>query len=77
MSVKTQLPAVEQEWHDDLMVAAVRFFEEDDEGFEAFVNWFNSFVKGRYENASEFELWKFHGAPFGAGPAGWWRRSAK
>ena len=77
MQTKTQLPVVEQEWHDDLMVAAARFFEEDPEGFEAFCNWFTPFVKGRYLNSAEFDLWEFHGSPFGAGPAGWWSRSAK
>ena len=77
MQTKTQLPAIAQEWHDDLMVAAARFFEEDPDGFPAFCEWFTSYVKGRYENDSEFEYWNYHGHPFAGGFGHWWARSAK
>lgn len=77
MQNKTQLPAIEQEWHDDLMVAAARFFEEDPDGFPAFCEWFQSFVNGRYQNDAEFHLWNYHGHPFCGGSSYWWARSAK
>ena len=77
MQTTTQLPAIAQEWHDDLMVAASRFFEEDPDGFPAFVAWFESYVNGRYQNDSDFKYWNENGYPFCGGPAGWWLRSSK
>ena len=78
MSQKTQLPAVAQEWHDDFMFAASRFFEEDQDGFVAFCLWFKSYAFGRYENDAEIVHWYENGSPF-CGPAGFypWLRSEK